>query len=81
MQEQVTEYQIVTTLKQVMTVKQIRYTCRELGISYATYCAWKSEYGGLEALDVQPFRHVEAEHASSKGFTQSLRWKALRSTI
>jgi len=71
-QEHVTERQIVTTLKRavVLTVG-VKDICRGLGFFDATYCAWKSEYGGLEALDVLPLRHVEAEHASSNGFTQS----------
>lgn len=61
-----TESQIVTTLKQVEVGRQVKDVCRELGISDATYYAWKSKYGGMEASDVQWLRDVEAEHAKLK---------------
>lgn len=41
-------------------------SCRERGISDATYYVWKSKYGGMEASDVQRLRDVEAEHAKFK---------------
>jgi len=68
-----TKSQIVMTLKQVEAGRQVKDVCRELGISDATYYDWKSKYGGMEASDVQRLRDVEAEHAISNGFTQSLR--------
>jgi putative transposase len=61
-----TESQIVATLKQVEGGRQVKYVCRELGISEATYYTWKSKYGGMEASDVQRLRDVEAEHAKLK---------------
>lgn len=61
-----TESQIVATLKQVEAGRQVKDVCRELGISDATYYVWKSNYGGMEASDVQRLREVEAEHAALK---------------
>jgi putative transposase len=46
-----TENQIVTTLKQVKGSRQVKDVCRELGISKATYYAWKSKYGGMGRPD------------------------------
>lgn len=54
-----TESQIVTTLKQVEGGRQIKDVCREPGISEATYYAWKSKYGGMEAADVQRLRDID----------------------
>ncbi len=61
-----TESQIVATLKQVESGRQVKDVCRELGISDATYYVWKSKYGGMEASDVRRLRDVEAEHAKLK---------------
>ena len=61
-----TESQIVTILKQVGSGRQVKDVCRELGISEATNCAWKSKYGGVEASDVQRLRDLEAEHNKLK---------------
>lgn len=61
-----TECQIVTTLKQVEGGRQVEDVCRELGISEATYCVWKSKYGDMEAADVQRLRDLEAEHNKLK---------------
>jgi len=41
-----TERQIVRTLKQVEGGRKVKDVCREIGISEATYCQWKSKYGG-----------------------------------
>lgn len=43
-----TESQVVTTLKQVEGGRKVKDICRELGISEATYYAWKSKYGGMD---------------------------------
>lgn len=61
-----TESQIVITLKQAESGRQVKDVCRELGISEATYYAWKSTYGGMEASDVQRLRDLEAEHDKLK---------------
>ena len=61
-----TESQIVATLKQVERGRQVKDMCRELGISEATYYAWKSKYGGMEAADVLRLRDLEAEHTKLK---------------
>jgi putative transposase len=39
---------------------------RKHGISAATYYAWKSKYGGLNASDVKRQKELEAEHSKLK---------------
>ena len=43
--------------------RQVKDVCRELGISDATYYAWKSQYGGMEASDVRRLRELKEENA------------------
>ena len=61
-----TESQIVNTLKQVEGGRQVKDVCRELGISDATYYAWKSKYGGMEAADVRRLKELEEENSRLK---------------
>jgi putative transposase len=61
-----TETQIVATLKQVEGGRQVKDVCRELGISDATYYAWKSKYGGMEAGDVRRLKELEEENSRLK---------------
>lgn len=61
-----TESQIVAALKSVEAGRQVRDVCRELGVSEATYYAWKQKYGGMEASDVRRLRDLEAENAKLK---------------
>ena len=60
------ESQIVHTLKRVEGGRQVKDVCRELGISDATYYAWRSKYGGMEASDVRRLRELEDEKAKLK---------------
>lgn len=48
-----TETQIVSVLKDADTGLKVEEICRKHGISQATFCNWKSKYGGLEASDVK----------------------------
>lgn len=61
-----TEHQIIKTLKEVEAGRAVRDVCRELGISEATYYAWKSKFGGMEASDVRRLRDLEEENARLK---------------
>lgn len=60
------EFQIVSTIKQVEGGRQVKDVCRELGISEATYYAWKSKYGGMEASDIRRLKELEEENARLK---------------
>ena len=61
-----TESQIVQALKQVEGGRQVKEVCRELGVSEATYYAWKAKYGGMEAADIRRLKDLEEENAKLK---------------
>ena len=61
-----TEFQIVSTIKQVEGGRQVKDVCRELGISDATDYTWKSKYGGMEASDIRRLKEIEEEGARLK---------------
>ena len=42
----------------------VKELCGRHGMSAATYCRWKSKYGGLEASDVKRLR--ELQHANRR---------------
>jgi len=60
------ETQIVGILKEADAGMKVKEVCRKYGISDATYCKWKSKYGGLEVSDVRRLRELEAENAKLK---------------
>jgi len=60
------ETQIVRILKEVESGKLVKDTCREYGISDATYYNWKAKYGGLEASDVKRLKELEEENRRLK---------------
>lgn len=48
-----TEEQIAFALKQADTGQKVPEFCRQLGISPATFYAWRKKYGGMGIADVQ----------------------------
>jgi len=60
------ETQIVRILKEVESGKRVNDTCREYGISDATYYNWKAKYGGVEASDVKHLKELEDENRRLK---------------
>ena len=61
-----TETQVVSILKQADAGVPVKDTCRQAGISVATYYKWKSKYGGLEASELRRVKELEAENAKLK---------------
>ena len=57
------EHQIITILKSVEAGRTAKDVCREHGISSATFYAWKSKFGGMEASDIKRMRDLEHENA------------------
>jgi|ERR1700722_9872451 len=49
-----TEQQIIGALKQMEAGRKVADLARELGVSEATICTWKSKFGGLEVSEAQP---------------------------
>ena len=61
-----TEFQIVAILKEANAGMLVKDICRKHGISDATYCTWKSKYGGMEASDLKRMKEIEAENSKLK---------------
>ena len=62
--------QIIRLLKQVDVLtaqgQAIEKTCRELGISDATYYKWRKEYGGMQMDQARRLKDLEAENKRLK---------------
>ncbi len=46
--------------------RSIEETCRELGISDATYYKWRKEYGGMQVDQARRLKDLEAENKRLK---------------
>ena len=60
------ESQIVAILKEADAGALVKDICRKYGISSATYYAWKSKYGGMDASELKRMKEMEAENAKLK---------------
>ena len=67
-----TESQILATLKQADAGVAVKDSCRQAGISVATYYQWKSKYGGLDASELRRVKELEAENAKRKRMVAEL---------
>lgn len=61
-----TESQIFGILKSYEKGQKVADLCREHGISTATFYAWKSKYGGMEASEMKRLKELEKELAQYK---------------
>jgi putative transposase len=66
------ESQIVAILKEVDAGRAVAEVIRKYGISQATYYAWKSKYGGLEASDLKRLREMERQLSEYKTMVAEL---------
>ncbi len=66
------ESQIVAILKEVDAGRVVAEVIRKHGISQATYYAWKSKYGGLEASDLKRLREMERQLSEYKTMVAEL---------
>lgn len=60
------EEQIVRILKEIEAGAKVGETCRKIGISEATYYAWKAKYAGLEVSQLRRLKELEAENGRLK---------------
>ena len=58
-----TEEQIALALRQADTGTRVQEICRQLGISQATFYAWRKKYGGLGVADPRRLKQLEHENA------------------
>jgi len=61
-----TEAQIVSILKEGEAGRAVAELLRKHAISSATYYAWKSKYGGLNASELKRLKELEAENTKLK---------------
>ena len=67
-----TEAQIVFAIKQSETVVKVDKVCRKLGISEATFYAWKKKYGRLGVSELRELRQLKEENARLKQMVADL---------
>jgi putative transposase len=61
-----TEEQIIGVLREQEAGAKTAELCRRHGISSATFCAWKSKYGGMDVSDAKRLKAMEEENAKLK---------------
>lgn len=70
-------------LKQVEAGRTVKEVARELGVSEATICTWKSKYGGMEVSEARRLKELEDEKRRLKHMVAdlSLDKEALKAVI
>jgi putative transposase len=61
-----TEEQIIGCLKKADKGVPVKELCRKHGFSDASYCLWRSKYGGMEVSDAKRQKALEAENTRLK---------------
>ena len=61
-----TDSQISSILKQAEAGKPVPELCREHGMSGATFCKWRSRYGGMDASLMVRLKELEEENRRLK---------------
>ena len=61
-----TEEQIIVILKEHQAGLSALELCRKHGISDATFCNWRSKYGGMEVSEAKRLKQLEDENAKLK---------------
>ena len=61
-----TEEQIAFALKQAESGTRIEEVCRKMGISQATFYAWRKKFGGLGVSELRRLRQLEEENRKLK---------------
>jgi putative transposase len=61
-----TDSQVMDALKRVDADLAVPDVCREHGISSATFCKWRSKYGGMDTSMMARMKVLEAENACLK---------------
>ena len=56
-----TEEQIAFALKQAESGTRVEEVCRKMGISQATFYAWRKKFGGLGVSELRRLRQLEEE--------------------
>jgi putative transposase len=67
-----TEEQIAFALPQADTGVPVEEVCRKVGISQATFYAWKKKFGGLGVSELRRLRQLEEENRKLKQLVADL---------
>ena len=67
-----TEEQIAFALKQVESGTTVEEICRKMGISQATFYAWRKKFGGLGVAELRRLRQLEEENRKLKQLVADL---------
>jgi putative transposase len=67
-----TEEQIAFALKQAESGTSIEEVCRKMGISQATFYAWRKKFGGLGVSELRRLRQLEEENRKLKQLVADL---------
>ena len=67
-----TEEQIAFALKQAESGTRVEEVCRKLGISQATFYAWRKKFGGLGVSELRRLRQLEEENRKLKQLVADL---------
>ena len=67
-----TEEQIAFALKQAETGASVEEVCRKIGISQATFYAWRKKFGGLGVSELRRLRQLEEENRKLKQLVADL---------
>ncbi len=67
-----TEAQIAFALKQAETGTTVEAICRKMGISQATFYAWREKFGGLGIAELRRLRQLEEENRKLKQLVADL---------
>lgn len=67
-----TEEQIAFALKQAESGTSVEEICRKMGISQATFYAWRKKFGGLGVAELHRLRQLEEENRKLKQLVADL---------
>ena len=67
-----TEEQIAFALKQAESGTIVEEICRKMGISQATFYAWRKKFGGLGVAELRRLRQLEEENRKLKQLVADL---------
>ena len=67
-----TEEQIAFALKQAESGTTVEEICRKMGISQATFYAWRKKFGGLGVAELRRLRQLEEENRKLKQIVADL---------
>lgn len=67
-----TEEQIAFALKQAESGTTVEDICRKMGISQATFYAWRKKFGGLGVAELRRLRQLEEENRKLKQLVADL---------